>query len=149
MSILQKLMWDPSVNTDEDNNKWAMLRAMEWGIWPAFVSIPIVSALFPFYSWWKILGVVAVFTILWTFVRYKYVNLTLLTIGSYFARLRWIICPLSAIYLFSQHQYILSVVSLCWTIISPIFSLLVGGTKIGIIQNMIMTKLGYFNTQCE
>jgi hypothetical protein len=38
--------------SDKENLQWSLLRAVEWGIWPAFLSQPIVSVLLMFFEWW-------------------------------------------------------------------------------------------------
>jgi hypothetical protein len=97
--INQFLGWNPLEHSDEENLRWSWLRAVEWGIWPAFLSGPIVPLLLPFFEWWKVIGIVVVLTVLWSFIRYKYVNLTMASFGVYFVSLKWVVCPAVAIYL--------------------------------------------------
>ena len=135
--------WNPIDHTNEENLRWSWLRAVEWGIWPAFLSSPVVPLLLPFFKLWKIVSVVAILTILWAFIRYKYVNVSWAIFGVYFVFLKWISCPLAAIYLSLKHNYVLAILSLIWPILTPLFSAFVGGTQIGVIQKMFMKKLGY------
>ena len=143
MNLLQGLSWNPHEHSDEENLRWSWLRAVEWGIWPAFLSGPIVPLLLPFFSWWKVIGAAAVLTILWSFIRYKNVNLAMARFGVYFVLLKWVACPLTAIYLAIQHNYILALPSLLWPMLAAYLGIFVGGTQIGRIQNMFMIKLGY------
>lgn len=140
---IKKMIWDPSEHSNEENLRWAWLRAVEWGIWPAFLSGPIVPLLFLFFEWWKIVIVVAILTIAWSFIRYRYVNVTIASLGVYFVNLKWVTCPVAAIYLIVQHNYILAILAVVWPAITGFFSLFVGGIKIEVIQNKFMNKLGY------
>jgi hypothetical protein len=123
------------------------LRAIEWGIWPAFLSEPIVPLLLPFFEWWGIIGVVAVLTVLWSFIRYKYINLTMARFGVYFVLLKWIACPLAAIYLAVQHNYILAILAIVWPMLAAYLGIFVGGAQIGKIQKMFMAELGYLENK--
>jgi len=143
MTTFQGLSWNPSEHSDEENLRWSWLRAVEWGIWPAFLSGPVVPLLLPFFEWWKVIGVVAILTVLWAFIRYKYINLAMARLGVYFVLLKWIACPVAAIYLVIQHNYILAVLSLVWPAFASFLGVFVGGTQIGVIQKMFMNKLGY------
>jgi hypothetical protein len=147
MSIFQGLSWNPSEHSDEENLRWSWLRAVEWGIWPAFLSGPVVPLLLLFFEWWKIIGVVAILTILWSFIRYKYINLAMARFGVYFVFLKWIACPLAAIYLIVQHNYILAILAILWPMLAASLGIFVGGTQIGILQKMFMNKLGYLENK--
>lgn len=135
--------WNPLEKSDQENLTWSWLRAVEWGIWPAFLSGPVAPLFFLFFEWWKVIGVILILTIIWAFIRYKYINTTMASLGVYFVLLKWITCPLAAVIFAMQHNYILAVVSLLWPSLSAYFGFFVGGTKIGIIQKMIMKKFGY------
>ena len=130
-------------HSNEENLQWSLLRAIEWGIWPAFLSGPIVPALLPFFEWWRIIVVVAVLTVLWSAIRYKYINLSMAKFGVYFVFLKWIACPISAIYLIIHHNFILTILALFWPMLAAFLGILVGGTQVGIIQKMFMRELGY------
>ena len=51
--FLKNLVWNPEEHTNEENLRWSLLRGIEWGIWPAFLSIPVVPISLIFFSWWK------------------------------------------------------------------------------------------------
>jgi hypothetical protein len=134
--------------SDEDNLQWSMLRAIEWGIWPAFLSQSIVPVLLMLFEWWEVIGVFIILTILWSFVRYRYVNVALATFGVFFVILKWITVPAAVIYLLLQQNYISAVVALLWPIfLAPYLGILIGGTKNGKIQEMFMSQLGYSEKQ--
>jgi TPR repeat protein len=125
-----------------------MLRAIEWGIWPAFFSQPIVPVLLIFFEWWEVIGVFIIFTILWSFVRYRYVNIAMARFGVFFVLLKWITVPVAVIYLLIQQNYISAVVALLWPIfLAPYLGIFIGGTKIGKIQEMFKAQLGYSEKQ--
>lgn len=143
MITASEFIWNASAHNNEENLRWAWLRAVEWGIWPAFLSGPVVPLLLPFFEWWKIILVVIILTVIWAFIRYRYVNIFMADLGVYFVLLKWITCPVATIYLIVQHNYILAIMAITWPAIAGLFSIFVGGTKIGVIQNMFMKKLGY------
>ena len=137
------ISWNPLIASDEENMRWSSLRAIEWGIWPAFLSGPVVPPLMLYFKWWKILFIIAILTVLWSFVRYRYINKTLAEIGVFFVKLKWISCPYAAISFVLRHNYILAIISIAWPFLAASMSIFVGGTQIGKIQNMFMAELGY------
>ena len=143
MNLLQKLNWNSHEHSDEDNLRWSLLRAMEWGIWPAFLSGPIAPLLFPFFSWWKVIGIIVLLTIVWSVIRYHYVNTGMARLGTYFVLLKWVSCPLAAIYLIIHRNYILAALSLVWPGLAAFLGVFVGGAQIGKLQKAFMNKLGY------
>jgi hypothetical protein len=147
MNFYKNFIWNPKEKSDQENLRWCWLRAVEWGIWPAFLSGPVIPLLLVFFNWWKAIGIVLILTILWSFIRYKYVNLTLVSLGVYFVLLKWIACPLAAIFLIIQHNYILAILSLMWPAVASILGFFVGGTKIGILQKKFMNELGYLENK--
>ena len=142
-NFFNNLNWESSKHSDEENNRWSLLRAIEWGIWPAFLSIPIVPLFLTFFVWWKVIIVVISLTIFWSFIRYKYVNIKMAYYGVLLVQLKWIICPIVAIYLLTQSSSIAAVITLFWAFLAAYCGIFVGGTKIGFIQKMFMNKLGY------
>jgi TPR repeat protein len=134
--------------SDQENLQWSMLRAIEWGIWPAFLSQSIVPVLLIVFEWWEVIGVFIILTILWSFVRYRYVNVAMARFGVFFVLLKWITVPAGVIYLLVQRNYISAIVALLWPIfLAPYFGIFIGGTKIGKIQEMFMAQLGYSEKQ--
>lgn len=130
--------------SDQENLQWSMLRAIEWGIWPAFLSQSIVPVLLIFFEWWEVIGVFIILTILWSFVRYRYVNVALARFGVFFGILKWIPVPAAVIYLLIQQNRVSAVIALVWPIfLAPYLGIFIGGTKIGKIQEMFMAQLGY------
>lgn len=130
--------------SEQENLQWSMLRAIEWGIWPAYLSQSFVPVLLMFFEWWEVISVFIILTILWSFIRYRYVNVALARFGVFFVILKWITVPAAVIYLLIQKNYISAVVALLWPMfLAPYLGIFVGGTKIGKIQEMFMAQLGY------
>ena len=142
-AIKSVFIWNPHHYTDQENLQWCWIRAIEWGIWPAFITIPVVPVLFLFFTWWKVICAIIILTILWAFVRYRFVNLTLATLGVYFVFLKWITCPVVALLLVLKHEYVLAILALIWPLLAANIGIFVGGSQIGIIQKMFMAELGY------
>ena len=135
-------VWKASENTFQENARWSLLRAIEWGIWPAFLSIPLVPLLLLFVPLWHIIIIVGILTILWSFVKYKFVNVLLATLGCFWVQLKWVSIPVSIVLLSLRRHYVLACVALVWPFISSFFGLVSGGTQIGRIEEMFMKKLG-------
>jgi hypothetical protein len=101
-----------------------------------------------FFELWEVIGVVIILTILWSFVRYRYVNVALARFGVFFVILKWITVPAAVIYLLIQRNYVSAVVALLWPILlAPYLGIFIGGTKVGKIQEMFMAQLGYSEKQ--
>ena len=127
----------------QEKQRWCLLRAIEWGIWPAFLSIPLVPLLLLFVPLWNIIVVVGILTIAWSFVKYKFVNVLLADLGCLWVQLKWISIPASIVLLLLRRHYLLACVALIWPFIASFFGLLSGGTQIGRIEEAFMKKLGY------
>jgi len=96
---------------------------------------------------WKavVLGII-VTNLLWaSFVRYRFVSVAGAYWGATLVRLKWLTCPMVAVYLFVRGQPGLAAVSLFW----PVLIFVIGAlptTQVGRIQNMFMARLGYDRT---
>ena len=134
--------WDPSEHSDQENLQWSWLRAVEWGLWPIFMSQPIAPIAFIYYSWWKVILVIAVLNLGWSiFIRYKIVIPSLAQFGVFFVRLKWISIPISTYILWKNGKTGTAMLALFW----PVLNALVPHTpsQIGVIQKMFMETLGY------
>ena len=136
-------MWESSKRSDQENLRWSLLRGMEWGVWPAFLSGPIVPLLLLVVSLWKIVLGVGILTISWSFIRYKFVNVFWAELGCFWSQLSWVTVPTGVVLLLMHKHYLLAFVALIWPFISAFFGLFVGGAQAGRIQQMFMQKLGY------
>ena len=81
----------------QEKQRWCLLRAIEWGIWPAFLSIPLVPPLLLLVPLWHIIVIVGILTIVWSFIKYKFVDVSLATLGCFWVQLKWIAIPISVI----------------------------------------------------
>lgn len=139
-------MWNPSEHTDDENLRWAWLRAVEWGSWPIFVSQPIAPLAFLFFPWWSVVIAVAALNAVWSlFLRYRLVIPALAFWGAFLVRLKWITCPVTAYLLWRLGMKGTAALAFFW----PLAILLVPRvpTQIGVIQKMFMRHLGYEATQ--
>lgn len=134
--------------TDEEARRWLFLRATEWTNWPSFLSQPIVPVLFIFYPWYFVLLGVFFLDIIWTVIRYRYVNVIAATYAVFFVRYcNWPVAIGSAIYLSVHHRYLVGFLGLAWS-----FGLcgVVGVPgKIGRVELMFAQKIGYIGQSSE
>jgi hypothetical protein len=126
--------------TESEIKQYLMARAIEWNTWPGFLSQPIVPLLLLFYKWWLILLVVLFVAFLWSFIKYKYINVELAEFGIFFTKLKWITIPVSVIYLIFEGRYGLAILAFIWPFIA---SGLGAGGRIGDIERTFAKKLGF------
>ena len=137
------IIYDPKTHSDQENLRYAWLRAVEWGRWPLFVSQSIAPILFIFFPWWEVTLTIFVLNLLWSFIRYRYVGLFLVNMGSYADFLKWLTIPVAVIHFFISKNYHLALLSLFWPLV--LFPLGVfTPTQVGVLQKIIMNKFGYF-----
>ena len=129
--------------TEQENLQMCWLRAIEWGKWPLFVTQPLVPVLFLFFTWWKVIIWVMVFSWLWTLIRYKFVSLTLANAGAILVTIKWPIAILMGIILFCRGDIFPGLISVFWPIITLCLLPLVPPNKIGEMQKIFMKQLGY------
>ncbi len=135
-------MWNPVQYTDEDNLYWCWLRALEWGRWPLFLSQIFVPLLLIFCPWFYVLIGIFIANLLWSFIRYKFVNIRLLNAALYLMILKWPVTIGATVVLLWQHHWLVAVLAFFWPILAILLGILTK-TDIGRIQNMLMRKLGY------
>ena len=136
-------MWNSAEHTDQENLRWSLLRAIEWGVWRAFLSGPVGPFLLLFMAWWKLVLLVGALTIVWAFVRYRFVNLFGAWLGCLWRQLSFVAVPVAVWLLVLRRDYLLACLALGWPFCTALFGLIVGGTQVGRIQEMFMRKLGY------
>src|SRR5881398_1788101 len=111
-------MWNPSEHSDEENLRWSWLRAAEWGRWPIFVSQIYAPILLLFLPWQAVVIAVVLSNIFWTiFVRYHHVSVGAASTSAVLTRLKWVICPITAIYLLAAGNIGNSVFALLWPLV--------------------------------
>lgn len=134
---------NPHLYTDDENLKWSWLRAVEWGQWPLFIAQLMAPILFLFCPWWLIALAVVLLTWLWAVIRYKWISIILLGLGAYITVLKWPVSIIVGIYFLANGKYLLAAVSGFWPLITLLMMWVTPSTKIGVIQNTLMNKLGY------
>jgi hypothetical protein len=108
-------MWKPSEHSDEDNWRWAFLRALEWVHWPLFISQPLVPILLYFYPWPWIVGLVVLITLAWRLVVAPVaVSPMLANAGATFVKLRFAASPIMAFLIWQRGDYWVAVLALLW-----------------------------------
>ncbi len=137
------MVWNPAQHPDDVNLRWSLLRAIEWGRWPIFLSQPIVPVLLLSLDWKVVVVGVIVTNLLWAiFIRYRWVSVAAACWGAVVVKVKWVVCPAAAAYLFTRGDKIGAAISLLW----PLLIFIVGAvptTQVGRIQNLFMARLGY------
>lgn len=133
--------------TESELQRMLWLRAVEWSNWPMFISQPLVPILFIFFWWPYVLAAFFILDILWSTIRYSYVNLRVANIGATFVVwLKWPATIVAAIYLFIQGRYIVAALALVWPLLSGLISI---PGKIGLIELEFAKKIGYVDLDAE
>jgi hypothetical protein len=134
------LLWKTHNFTPAENAQWSLLRALEWGNWPFFITQPIAPILFIFYPWWTVLLGVVLLDWIWAVIRHKFVSPFLASVGLWFVRLKWVVCPVVCIYFLYQHIYFVAVLSLFYPVVNVLLmNLAPRGGQIEILQSIFMT----------
>lgn len=136
--------WNSSEHSYDENLNWAWLRAVEWGMWPLFLSAFIAPILFLFYPWINVVIAIVISTLLWRIIRYRYFNIRLANLGALIYFFRWIISISIGIYFLIAKNYFLFFLSAFWPLLWLIIPLqyLALPFEIGIMQKKIMKLLG-------
>jgi len=112
--------------------------------WPAFVSQPILPVAIIFFEWWKVLAVILVAEVVWTAIRYRYVNPTLSGGAVLIVKLKWISIAVSLIYFLSNASYSLALLALAWPLgIAGMVAIPGKPGATNRIAFMLAPKLGY------
>lgn len=155
-------MWDPQEHPDEENLRWAWLRAVEWREWPLFMSQPIIPILLYFYpSTWVIGSIVLLTFLWWLIVVPRMIAPNLADRGPLFVQLKFITSPVMAYLLWQKGDLWLAILALLWPLLGVFiakyvlmflqvpFSFTASGkaAQIGIVQERLMDRLGYDRVQ--
>ena len=129
--------------TESELRRLLWLRAIEWANWPAFLAQPMAPILFIFLWWPYVLVGGFVLDILWTSIRYSYVNIWLANSGAIIVTwLKWPAAIGAAIYLFIQGSYIAGVLALIWPWLAGLICI---PAKVGQIELAFAKKIGYID----
>lgn len=155
-------MWIAGEHSDQDNLRWAWLRAIEWSGWPLFMSQPIAPVLLYFYDWRLVLLGLFLVTLFWraTLMQW-FVSIRLADIGPLFVLLKFLTCPMMAFVIWRQDHFLVAGLALLWPIagtsIIDAFLAITGGilgvfipclspertVSVGPIQRRFINALGY------
>lgn len=151
-------MWKPERHSDDENLRWALLRAIEWKHFPLFISQPIVPVLIYFYPWPWVIGLVVIATFAWWFiVAPQFTPPTAVDIAVYFVWLRFAASPLMAYWIWeSGHPWTAGLALfwpfagngiVLWLLMFPQAALAstarAKAAQIGVIQGRLMGRFGY------
>jgi hypothetical protein len=151
-------MWVAAVHTDEENLRWAWLRAVEWRDWPVFLSQVLVPPLLCLYPWAWVLGGLVVLTIAWRALVATWWVSMVADLAPMFVLLKFIAAPASAYILWHRMGPALAIVALVWPWLGPLaigLVLAIPGmflehltplgklAMVGPVQRRFMAMLGY------
>jgi hypothetical protein len=154
--------WESEQHSDDENLRFAWLRAVEWREWPLFLSQPVVPLLLYFYSWTSVIGCLVILTVFWWFIVAPYtIGRNLVDNGPIFVRLKFITSPLMAYFIWQRGETWVAVLALSWPILGVfIVKYFVGfiqaalsftargkAAQIGLVQERLMDSLGYDRMQ--
>jgi len=133
--------------SEAEIQRWLWLRAMEWRVWPAFISQPIVPILFIFWPWFYVLIVVFLIGVIWCPIRYAFVSVRLAEVGCLFVQyLKWPTALAGCVYLIICKNYVPAAIALLW----PFLSSLIGiHGKVGVVELTLAKKIGYIDKNAQ
>jgi hypothetical protein len=151
-------MWQSEQHSDDENLRWAWLRASEWHGWPQFISQPIAPILLYFYPWqWVIVSVAFATFVWWFIVAPRFTPTTVADLPVYFVGLRFLTSPLMAFLIWQEGGRWTATLALLWPLLGSwlVMCLLVfpqaalsftaraKAAQIGVVQQRLMHRLGY------
>jgi len=157
-------MWKPEQHSDDENLRWALLRAIEWKHWPLFISQPVVPVLLYFYPWPWVIGFLVIATFSWWFtVAPRFTPSNAVDLAVYFVYLRFVASPLMAYCIWQSGRLWIAVLALLWPVVG---NLSVGwlltfpeavlaptarakAAQIGVIQRRLTSRFGYIRRDAE
>jgi hypothetical protein len=157
-------MWKPTQHSDDENLRWALLRAIEWKHFPLFLSQPVVPVLLYFYSWPWVIGSVVIVTFAWWFiVAAQFTPSTAVDVAVYFVYLRFVASPIMAYAIWQSGRPWIAGLALLWPFVGNGivlwflmfpqaalgFTARAKAAQIGVIQQRLMSRLGYVRPDAE
>ncbi|HUW52095.1 MAG TPA: hypothetical protein VMV99_01560 [Rhodanobacter sp.] len=127
--------------TDEAKAKWSLLRAIEWGIWPLFVSQPIIPVMLIYIDWVIVISSLFIISTIWQIICLNLVNLTLSEFGCRFVKLKWYVSISVAFYLIVLKHYELAALAGLWPLAVLILNIFFPSRLIGVLQAAIVNKM--------
>jgi hypothetical protein len=126
---------------DPDRDRILLLRSTEWANWPLFIFQPIVPVLFLLIPWWGIIIGILILSYTWTLIRNRYHSLNLALLGAFFVRLKWPVSIIMAMVFLLSGQYVRSVLSALWPVVTMFLMLFIPVTELGPIQERFRNQL--------
>lgn len=128
--------------SEDEVNRYVLLRSIEWLALPAFVAIGIGAPLILVVPAVWLIVIIALLNFLWSLVATKYVSLRLAILAFYLNKLKFLTVPLIALVLFLNRNYGLMIVAIIWPLIGILLSLVRVSDKGGVIAHKM--KQGIF-----
>lgn len=121
--------------------QYLLLRAIEWSNFPNYLSQPLVPILLMFYPWYLVIPSVLGVNVLWSLLRYKFINAEIACLVVTPIRiLTWPSAIGCAIALLMHEFYGTAFLALIWPAIVGYFSI---PAKYGVIEREIGSQLGF------
>ena len=141
---------DQSGYTEEEIQQWAMLRALEWGKWPLFVTQPIMPVLLLLFKWWILVLGVVIANLLWGAVRYKFVSVPLAYYGCLFVRLKWLSALAMGLYFYLNDNNLNAIIAVLWPLITLILSAVqLSPILYGRLERTFLVRLGVLPSELD
>ena len=115
------------------------LRAIEWVVWPAFLSQPVLPLLYTIIPVHEGLLLVFIVSLLWVPIRYRFVSLQLATLGCFWELLEWLTIPAGVIFLLTQKRFVAALFALGTPLIVGLLGI---PGKVGIVEAMFYVQSG-------
>lgn len=157
-------MWKSTQHSDDENLRWALLRAIEWKHFPLFLSQPVVPVLLYFYPWSWVIGLVVIVTFAWWFiVAGQFTPSTVIDVAVYFVYLRFMASPIMSFVIWQNGHPWIAGLALLWPLVGNgivlwfltfpqaalDFTARAKAAQIGVIQRRLMSRLGYAYLDAE
>lgn len=98
-------------------------RATEWVCFPPVFCQSLIPIAYLFVSWYYVIGAVALASLIWPLVRKQLASFHFATFGVMLAYLRWPVIVLIASYFAYEHDWGLTILTLCTTLIVLLMTL--------------------------
>lgn len=121
--------------------RWCLLRSIEWGRWPFFVSQPLVPIALVFFKWPTVVLTLVVLTWLWALVRYRIVSLGLAEFGATFAHLKWPSSLIAAGFLTFHGNYSVALLAGLWPFAALFIQLSTPRARIGDLERAFAYRI--------
>ena len=137
------MFWRAGEHTVEENVQWAWLRAVEWIVWPIFLSQIYVPILLCIYPWPWVVGATVVVAFIWRNLVATWWTSMAADLGPILVQAKYVVAPVTAFWLWQHHHVWLVAAALLWPWVGP----LIAGMILTVPQAaMTLTPLGAMST---